>query len=162
MNNKADMCRGARSGPGSQSTGAPGSHRIAIRDSDPPDLVEALKDLDEAREEAEEQEYVPPSASTLVHAEAVLRKIYEASSRPYIVYPMPDDEIAIYAPGKRGESAVLYCFPDGSTSCRVNMQGDFSGMEYGPNDLLPDRFLREVLAHMEESWRLANDRPEPG
>lgn len=124
---------------------------IQFADTDPPELADALQDLDEICEEAEENGYVPPSVSTIRHADTVLRRLYKAYPRLYIVYSMPDDEIGIYAPGKEGESAVLYCFPDGSTHCHVNMQGSVTRTECQTIDRLFDPPLRKVFEQLKRN-----------
>ena len=81
--------------------------------SEPPDLVEALLDLYDARKVAEEEGDVIPGEHALQNAERVLRAVYRAAPRPYSIYPMPDGDIAIDAHSPQGTKVIVMCDPDG-------------------------------------------------
>ena len=81
----------------------------------PDDLAAALVDLDGAIDEASEEEFRPPSHSTVVEARRILRQLYSLSPRRFEVYPTPDGEIALDA---HADLALLfYCWnPTGALS----------------------------------------------
>ena len=64
-----------------------------------PDLCDALHDLDQAKDEAREEGFPPPSDKALGNAWRLLHAMYRVSPRRFEVYPTPDGEIAIDAPG---------------------------------------------------------------
>lgn len=133
------------------------AHRVTVRDSDPPDLVEALQELGNVCVEAEEMGGALPTPGTIRRAETVLRKLYGVSPRLYFAHLVADGDIAVDAPGKEGQSAVFCCSPDGSVDCSVNLQGDFSSKKYNPGDEFPDFFVRDALAKMEDAkWQSGN------
>ena len=111
-----------------------------------PELKDALHDLDEATAEAREQNLPAPSAAALTNARRLLRAMYRISPRRYEIYPTPDDEIAIDAPGGHGRSVLLLCDSEGGALCLVNMNGAHRRARYSDADLLPDGFVREALA----------------
>ncbi len=114
------------------------------------ELNEALKDIQEVISEASEEGFLPPSDKALNNAEYLLKEMYAISSRRYEVYPTQDSEIAIDAPGGHGRSVILLCDSDGGALCLVNMNGEHRRARYSSIETLPDGFLREALAELEQ------------
>lgn len=111
-------------------------------------LNDALQDLQEANNEATEEGFLPPADKALNNAERLLREVYAVSPRRYEVYPAPDREIAIDAPGEHGRSVVLLCDSIGGALCLVNMNGKHRRARYSSTEILPDGFLREALVEL--------------
>lgn len=109
------------------------------------DLRDALDDLGTAVEDANEEDYPAPSPAALSSANRVLREMYVLRQMRYEVYPTPDAEIAIVAPGGRRRSVMVLCGPDEGALCMVNLNGDHRRARYSTSETLPDEFLREAL-----------------
>lgn len=118
-------------------------------------LRDALNDLDEAATEAREEEFPVPSDLALANARRLLLAMYKLSPRRFEVYPTPDGEIAIHAPGARGRSVLLLCDSDGGALCLVNMDGKHRRARYSDTDSLPDGFVREALDEVAQRDELA-------
>ena len=71
------------------------------------------------------------------------------SRRRFEVYPTPDAEVAIDAPGCHGRSVLMSCDSEGGALCLVNMNGERRRARYSTAEALPDGFLREALADLE-------------
>ena len=112
-------------------------------------LTEALYDLRNARDEAREEGFPVPSDTALQNAEVLLKEVYGISPRRFEVYPTPDGEIAIDAPGGPGRSVLLLCGSEGGALCLVNMSGDHRRARYSTTEILPDGFVREALNELE-------------
>ena len=111
-------------------------------------LRDALHDLDQVVAEAREEQFVAPSDAALANARRLLRAIYEISPRRYEIYPTPDGEVAVDAPGGHGRSVLLFCDSDGGALCLVNMNGAHRRAHFSDADPLPDGFVREALAEL--------------
>ena len=120
---------------------------IAARVSD--ELNDALYDLQQATDEAREEDFPLPSDTALEKAGRLLREMYGISPRRFEVYPAPDGEIAIDAPGGPGRSVLLLCNSERGALCLVNMNGDHRRARYSTTERLPDGFVREALAGLE-------------
>ena len=116
----------------------------------PPDLRDALHDLDQAKDEAHEDGFPAPSGKALGNARRLLHAMYRISSRRFEIYPTPDGEIAIDAPGGSGRSVLLLCDSDGGALCLVNMNGVHRRARYSDTRRLPDGFVREALTELEQ------------
>ena len=114
-----------------------------------PDLCDALRDLEGARDEAREEGFPVPSDTALRDARRLLRAMYRILPRRFEVYPMPDGEIAIDVPGGHGRSVILLCEPDGGALCLVNMDGRHRRARYADTHDLPDGFVCEALKDLE-------------
>ena len=114
----------------------------------PRDLADALADLADASEEAREDGLPIPSQDLLASAEQLLRKLYPVWPHRFEVYPMPDGEIAIDAPNRRGSSVLILCEPTGEVLCMVNNEGKHQRKRYTSPDDAPDVFLSEALASL--------------
>ena len=115
----------------------------------------ALNDLDEATAEAREEEFPVPSDLALANARRLLLAMYKLAPRRFEIYPTPDGEVAIDAPGGRGRSVVLLCDSDGGALCLVNMDGKHRRARYSDTGLLPDGFVREALDEVAQRDELA-------
>ena len=73
----------------------------------PNELNDALYDLQQATDEASGEGFPAPSDIALGNAGRLLREMYGISPRRFEVYPAPDGEIAIDAPG----IPLPGCFP---------------------------------------------------
>lgn len=113
------------------------------------ELAETLRDLHESRAEAREEDYPIPSDTALENAERLLNAMYRISPRRFEVYPTPDGEIAIDAPGGHNRSVLILCDSQGGALCLVNMDGDHRRARYSTSRRLPDGFVREALADLE-------------
>lgn len=119
----------------------------------------ALQDLHEITNEATEEGFSPPSDKALDNAARLLKEMYAISSRRYEIYPTPDKEIAIDAPGGHGQSVILLCDSDGGALCLVNMNGEHRRAHYSSTEILPDGFLREALIELEQENGCALKKP---
>ena len=115
-----------------------------------PELYSALRDLQEATDEALEEEFPVPSEIALENADRLLREMYLISPRRFEVYPTPDGEIAIDAPGGHRRSVLLLCDSEGGVLCLVNMNGNHRRARYDTTNTLPDGFVREALDELHQ------------
>ena len=113
------------------------------------ELALIVGDLRESKAEAQEEGYLIPSDKALEDAERLLKAMYRISPRRYEVYPTPDGEIAIDAPGGYNRSVLLLCDSQGGALCLVNMNGNHRRARYSNCDGIPDGFIREALAELE-------------
>ena len=114
----------------------------------PQDLADALADLRLAPDEAQEDGFPIPTQDLLASAEILLRKLYPVWPHRFEVYPMPDGEIVIDAPNRRGSSVLVMCEPTGSVLCLVNNEGNHRRKRYTSTVSLPDAFLSKALASL--------------
>ena len=119
------------------------------------ELRDALRDLDEAAAEAQDEEFPIPSDLALTNARRLLLAMYKLSPRRFEVYPTPDGEVAIDAPGGRGRSVLLLCDSDGGALCLVNVDGRHRRARYSDTGSLPDGFVREALDEVAQRDELA-------
>lgn len=116
----------------------------------PDELNDALYDLQQATDEAREEGFPVPSGVALENAVRLLREMYGISPCRFEVYPTPEGEIAINAPGGHGRSVLLLCDLDGGALCLVNMNGDHRRARYSTAGILPDGFVRDALVELED------------
>ena len=114
----------------------------------PAPLAEALRDLNEINDEAEEEGIAPPSELAIANADRLIRATYDILPRQYLVELLPERVIAITIPGGFRRSVMLFCESDGSALCSVNMNGKHRDKEYLHTDHLPDTFLIEALSEL--------------
>ena len=120
----------------------------ATEEDVPAPLAEALRDLNEINDEADEEGIARPSEATIANADRLLRATYDILPRQYLVELLPEGVIAITIPGGFRRSVMLFCESDGSALCSVNMNGKHRYKEYRHTDQLPDRFLSEALSEL--------------
>ena len=66
----------------------------------------------------------------------------------YEIYPGPDGEIAIHAPGNGGRSVILSCESDGNALCLVDLRETRDRKRYPTADDLPDDFVDTALTEL--------------
>ena len=120
----------------------------AMEEAVPAPLAEALRDLNEINDEAEEEGIAPPSELAITNADRLLRATYDILPRQYLVGLLPEGVIAITIPGGFRCSVALLCESDGGALCSVNMNGEHRRKRYPHTDQLPDRFIREALSEL--------------
>ena len=118
------------------------------KDAKEEDLVDALRDLQEINDEADEEGMPPPSELAIANADRLIRAIYDILPRQYLVELLPEGVIAITVPGGFRRSVILLCESKGGALCSVNMNGEHRRKRYPHADQLPDRFLREALSEL--------------
>ena len=114
----------------------------------PAPLANALLDLHEINDEADEEGIPPPSELAIANADRLIREIYDILPRQYLVELLPGGVIAITIPGGFRRSVILLCESEGGALCSVNMNGEHRRKRYPHADQLPDRFLREALSEL--------------
>lgn len=112
------------------------------------DLADALLDLQEINDEADEEGMPPPSELAIANADRLIREIYDILPRQYLVELLPEGVIAITVPGGFRCSVMLLCESEGGALCSINMNGEHRRKRYPHADQLPDRFLREALSEL--------------
>lgn len=115
------------------------------------ELAEALQDLREARDEAREEGFPEPSDTAIANAERLLQAMYEMSPQRFEVYPSPDAEIVIDAPGGYGQSVLLFCESSGGALCMVDVHGEHRRARYDSTRTLPDGFMAEALTELADA-----------
>ena len=110
-------------------------------------LADALRDLEEVKDEAREKDFPTPTDLACKNANRLLKEMYRLSRRRFEVYPMPDGEVAIDASDGQGSSVLLFD-SDGGALCLVNMRGKHRRARYLSAHALPDGFIREALAEL--------------
>ncbi len=115
----------------------------------PTDLADALRDLDEVRDEAREEGFPEPSEPAVDNAGRLLRRMFAISRRRYEIYPTPDGEVALDAPDGRGQSVLLLCASAGGVQCLVDAKTGHRRAAYAAAAVLPDGFLDEALAELD-------------
>ena len=119
------------------------------RAKDLPDLLaNALRDLQEINDEADEEGMLPPSELAIANADRLIREIYDILPCQYLVELLPDGVIAITIPGGFRCSVMLLCESEGGALCSVNMNGENRRKRYPQANQLQDIFLREALSEL--------------
>ena len=119
----------------------------------PAPLAAAQQELAEAAAEAQEEGYPIPSELAFANARRLLPAISRLSPRPMSVYPTPDGEICIDLFGGFGRSVLLLCESGGGALCLVSLDLEQRRAHYDTIRTLPDGFVREALAEMEDKPR---------
>lgn len=114
----------------------------------PQELEEALDDLRAVPNEATEEGYRPPTQLALANTRRILRRLYTLLPIRLEVYPTPDGEVAIVAPGAPRCSVMILCDSNGGALCMVNMDGEHRRARYSTADALPDGFVRDALSEL--------------
>lgn len=109
------------------------------------DLEEALEALGATPDEAIEEGYPQPTQLALANAGRILRGMHAQFPARLEVYPTPDGEVAIVAPGAPRCSVMVLCDSTGGALCMVNMDGEHQRTRYATANNLPDGFLRDAL-----------------
>lgn len=110
-----------------------------------PDLDAALRELEEADQEAEENGWALPSSAALRNARSLLPRLYRLPPERFSVYPLFNGEIVLDATTKSRHSVVVICEADGSVLCLVNIRRRDRRAKYSDASDLPDGFIREAF-----------------
>ena len=113
-------------------------------------LRAALRDLDDAVEEAQEEGFPQPGCEALENARPLLQDLSKLRPCRLETYPTPDGEVALVAPGSHGRSVLVLCDSDGGALCSVNLNGRHRRARYSSAMMLPDGFVREAMAELDE------------
>ena len=113
-------------------------------------LQAAMDELGGAVDEAREEEFQEPSKQAIENARRLITVMQNWSLAPVEVYPTREGDIAIYAPGGDKRSVEMLCEAGGSAMCLVNLNGRHRRAIYDSAEMLPDGFLREALAEIDE------------
>lgn len=116
-----------------------------------PDLDDALRELEEADEDAEEHGWSPPSAAARRNARSLLPRLYRLFPRRFSAYPLLDGEIALDATTESRHSVVVICEADGSVLCLGYIHRRGRRAKYASASGLPDRFLREAFRDLADA-----------
>ena len=111
----------------------------------PQDLQEALDDLRATPDEGLDEGYPLPTQLALANADRILRRMHALFPTRLEVYPTPDGEVAIVAPGAPRRSVMVLCDSNGGALCTVNMDGEHRRARYATANSLPNGFLRDAL-----------------
>ena len=120
----------------------------ALNGEVPDNLSDALADLSEVREEADEDGFTPPSDLAIENADRLLRAMYDILPWRYEVYPMAYGMVAIDAPNGQGASVMALCESDGGAMWLANLKSGHRGDRYKSADDLPDAPLRDALVEL--------------
>lgn len=111
-----------------------------------PELIEALFELYELSDEAEEEEYEIPTREVIRNAGRVLMALYRVDQRRYTAYAMPEGDVAVDAASSQGTKVTIICDCDGSARCLVYWGGKMMRQEYADPGVIPDAFVLGALA----------------
>ena len=114
----------------------------------PPQLAEALAELDDVPAYAEETGVKQPANPAFANTRRLLKSLYRIAPRAYSIYPTAGGHIAIQTRGGKGRIAVIQCEADGSVLCLVSIGADHRRARYSSARGLPDAFIREALAQL--------------
>ena len=114
------------------------------------ELIDALIDLHELKNEALEEGIPPPSELAMTNSNRLVQEIYSISPSKFLVELLPDSSIAITVPGPFRSSVMLVCESFGEVLCSVNLSGQHRRERYSQADSLPDIFLRKALAELKQ------------
>lgn len=112
----------------------------------PAELAEALAELDDVADYADEIEVEVPSAAAFDNARRLLKAMYRISPRGFSVYPATGGHIVIDARGANDNIVVVSCGSDGSVLCLATIDGEDRRSWYETARTLPDGFISEALA----------------
>ena len=113
-----------------------------------PELIKALRELEQVSADAEEDGLDIPSEVAFANARRLLRAMYRISPRRFGVYPEPGGYIAIDARGAKDGIAVVMCDSDGGVLCLVTIGDEPRRARYSTARTLPDGFIRDALREL--------------
>ena len=119
----------------------------------PKELQDAMADLHTASDEATEDGYPLPKEIALSNAKRILQRLYALWPTRFEVYPTPDGEIAVVAPGGFSRSVTVLCDSQGGALCIANLNGKHRRARYSSAEGLPDGFLREAMDELKHGER---------
>ena len=132
-----------------ETTGFPPAPYTSHAFVEPDDLSEALDDIDNIVDEAREEGFPSPPDDVISTARRLLKSLHKLRPKRFEVYPTPEGEIAIVAPGGPKRSVMALCDHKGEVLCMVNLNGNHRRARYSDANGLPDGFFREALADLE-------------
>ncbi len=115
------------------------------------DLVDALEDLSEVLDEAEEKGYQVPSEMAVSKAKSLLETMYEIAPQRFEVYPMPQGEVTIDATDENGHYLMLLIASDGSARSLINSANGRSRRHFASTDDITTEFLRDTFLEIDVS-----------
>ena len=115
------------------------------------ELGDALDDLSEVLEEAEEKGYQIPTETAISEAKRLLVTMYEIAPRRFEVYPMPEGEVTIDATNENGHYLMLLIASDGSARGLSNSANGRSRRHFNSISDIPHEFLRESMLDIDVS-----------
>ena len=109
-------------------------------------LCDALADLREAAEYAEEEDFPIPSKSAIANAELCCCARYTRFPRCILkCILLWTVRLPFMSPNGRGRSVLLLCDSVGGALCLANLESEHRRKSYPTADTLPDKFLRQAL-----------------
>lgn len=119
---------------------------IALANSDTrQDLADALADLSDLTEEAEEKGFHIPTDTVITEAKRFLGTMYEIAPQRFEVYPMPEGAVTIDATNQNGHYLMLLVANDGSARSLMKSTEGRSRRHFESTNDIPSEFLRESL-----------------
>ena len=121
-------------------------------------LTEALRELQEAKANAEEYDLETPSDTTVNAADRLLKAMYDISPRKYTVYPDYDACLCIESRGPASNMVLMICYADGTAICLASIENKPRRDDI-PHD--PQSTRRLHPPSPARSWRRTSTMTEP-
>ncbi len=115
------------------------------------DLLDALEDLSEVVDEAEEKGYQIPSAAAISEARRLLETMYEIAPQRLEVYPMPKGEVTIDATNEIGHYVMLLIASDGSARSLTKSASGHSRSQFSSIGDITYEILRDSMLELDVS-----------
>ena len=120
--------------------------------SQPPrELTDALGDLNDVKDEAEEKGYQIPSEMAISEAKRLLETMYEIAPQRFEVYPMPQGEVTIDATNENGHYLMLLIASGGAARILINSSTGRSREHFASTDDITSEFLRGTFLEIDVS-----------
>ena len=113
------------------------------------DFTNAVNDLRDSPEAAEQDWGITLESAVIGHAYRVLTSVIKTFPRSWNIYPTPEGEIAIDADTPHGTKVVVTCNPTGAVRCMTYINGEFRSQEYA-------QVGRDFIATLREALRQAD------
>jgi len=111
------------------------------------EMLSAIAGVDLA---AKDDGYPVPGRALKESVERLVRRLFRAHPRAYEIYPTERGEIAVDVIGPVGKGLLLVCESSGVVTCYVTIAGENRRARYEDATRLPDAFLTEALAEIDE------------
>ena len=111
-------------------------------------LKRAMAELDDVRDMAKEEGYLPPTRPLVAAVKRLIRRIIAVAPIPYSIYPMEDGEVAIHASNEPIGAVVITCLPH-DTRCIVSIGQSRRRAWFQDMEELPDPFTRKALRDLQ-------------
>lgn len=112
--------------------------------------AEEIQDLDDALEEAQEEEYLLPSQLGVNRAKELLGALHQTWRYPIAVSVTPYGEVSLHLKVRRGSSVLLLCDTHGEVLCLTNFGGRQESRKFGEDAAMPDQWIRDSLRRLEQ------------